>query len=120
MGDIISTLASSYAAGAPALTKGALVPVDPKAYTGSWTGTYSNGQSFSFEISNVKGFRAQVRFQAGNGPVQFQNVLIRGGALRIGDTEFALAKAGQAQVGTAITNPVTGATSLLKGTATLS
>ena len=119
MADVLSILAGSYAAGPAALIQGALVPVDPKAYTGNWTGTYSNGEKFSFEISNVQGFRAQVRFQSGNGPVQFQGVQIRGGAFRIGDTKFALAKAGQAQVGTVVTNPVTGASQLLKGSATL-
>jgi hypothetical protein len=119
MTSIFTILSNSYAAGPPALTKGSLVPVDPTLYTGNWSGTYSNGEKFSFQISNVQGFRAKVRLQNGNGPVQFQDVLIRGSAFRIGDTKFQLVKPGQAQVGTVVTNAATGNSDLLKGSATL-
>jgi hypothetical protein len=119
--DIVSILSNAYAS-APtpsAPSAGKYVPVDPTLYTGTWTGTYKNGGKFSISISQVVGFRAKVKYQSGNGPVQFQDVLIKGGSFRIGDTKFLLGKKGTAQVGTVVTNPVTGATVLNTGTATL-
>jgi hypothetical protein len=122
MSDIYSVLQSSYAASATsaAAAKAARTPytnVDPTLFQGSWTGTYTkNNQKFSLQISNVHGFRAQVKLETG-GTVTFQNVLIKSNAFRIGDTKFALSKKGVAQVNTAISNPVTGAVSLITGTA---
>jgi len=94
-------------------------PVDPKSYEGSWSGTYSNNQKFEFTISNVNGFRAQVRYQSG-GTVQYQQVLIGSSSFRIGTTKFVLTGTGQAKVGNVVTDPVTGNTSLVQGSATQS
>ena len=117
MSDIFTILQSAYTAATPtAPTTTKYTAVDPKTYQGSWTGTYSNNQKFELTISNVNGFRAQVKYQSGS-TVQFQNVLIGNSSFRIGDTKFALTGAGKAQVGTVITDPVTGNTTLLKATA---
>ena len=94
-------------------------PVDPKSYEGSWSGTYSNNQKFEFTISNVNGFRAQVRYRSG-GTVQYQQVLIGSSSFRIGNTKFVLTGTGQAKVGNVVTDPVTGNTSLVQGSATQS
>jgi hypothetical protein len=117
MSDIFSVLQSAYAS-AP-LTPQSSKPytnVDPTSYQGSWTGTYSNNQKFEFTISQVNGFRAQVKYQSGS-TVQYQQVLIRDSSFRIGDTKFTLANAGAAQIRTAVTDPTTGNTSLITGNA---
>ncbi len=69
----------------------------PPFISGTWNGTYSSGEKFSFSISKVQGFRAKVKFQSGNGPIQFQDVLIKNSSFRIGDTKFLLTKKGHAQ-----------------------
>jgi hypothetical protein len=119
MADLVSILSNSYATAALTPTKGKYVAVDPKLYTGTWNGKYSNGEKFSFTISQVQGFRAKVKYQSGTGPIQFQDVLIKDGAFRIGDTKFILAKAGLAQVASVVTNAATGQSVLYKSTATL-
>jgi hypothetical protein len=119
MSDIYSVLQNAYAT-APLTTNSArYTPVDPKSYEGSWSGTYSNNQKFEFTISNVNGFRAQVRYQSG-GTVQYQQVLIGSSSFRIGNTKFVLTGTGQAKVGNVVTDPVTGNTSLVQGSATQS
>jgi hypothetical protein len=118
MSDIFTVLQSAYATAPTAPTATKYTAVDPKSYQGSWTGTYSNNQKFELTISNVNGFRAQVKYQSGS-TIQYQNVLIGNSSFRIGDTKFALTGTGQAQVGTVITDPVTGNTTLFKGTAAL-
>jgi hypothetical protein len=117
MSDIFSVLKSAYTSAPRATAPVKYTAVDPKSYQGSWTGTYSNKQKFELTISSVNGFRAQVRYQSGS-TVQFGQVLIGNSSFRIGDTKFALTKAGTASVGTAITDPTTGNTTLLKGSAT--
>jgi lipocalin len=120
MSDIFSVLSSAYAS-AP-LTPQSNKPytaVDPNSYQGTWQGTYSNNQKFEFTISDVNGFRAQVKYQSGS-TVQYQQVLIRDSSFRIGDTKFVLTSSGKAQVANAVTDPVTGSTSLVQGNATQS
>ena len=116
--DIVGILSSSYAA-APKPSPGKYVPVDPTLYTGTWNGTYSTGEKFSFSISEVHGFRARVKYKSGDGPIQFQNVLIKNSSFRIGDTKFLLQKKGHAQVKTVVTNPATGGQVLNTAYATL-
>jgi hypothetical protein len=113
--DITSILASAYAT-APLASK-PYTNVDPRNYEGTWKGTYSNGHKFEFAISNVQGFRARVKYQSG-ATVQYQEVLIRDSSFRVGDTKFVLAGKGKATVGTAVTDPFTGNTTLVKGNAT--
>ncbi len=120
MANILSILANSYqTAPTPSSSSGKYVPVDPTLYTGTWNGTYSTGEKFSFSISDVQGFRAKVKFQIGAGPIQFQDVLIKNGSFRIADTKFLLVKPGQAQIGTVVADPRTGGSVLNKGTAAL-
>ena len=118
MGDIMSILQNSYASASlstPSSTP--YVNVDPTAYQGTWGGIYSSGQEFQFSISQVNGFRAQVKYQSGT-TVQYQQVLIKDNAFRIGDTKFILTSAGNAQVRNVVTDPVSGNTTLVTGNAT--
>ena len=113
MADILSILSNSYrTAPTPSSSPGKFVPVDPTLYTGTWKGTYSTGEKFSFFISDVQGFRAKVKFQIGAGPIQFQDVLIKNNSFRIGDTKLLLKKIGHAEIKTVVTNPATGASVL--------
>jgi hypothetical protein len=117
MADIMSILSQSYASAT--LSSPSSTPytnVDPASYQGSWQGTYSNNQKFQFTISQVSGFRAQVKYQSGS-TVQYQSVLIRDNSFRIGDTKFTLASAGAAQIRSVITDPVTGNNNLITGNA---
>jgi hypothetical protein len=117
MSDIMNVLASSYATAPLATTSiKPYTAVDPKSYQGTWSGTYTNNQKFEFTISDVNGFRAKVKYQSG-ATVQYQDVLIRDSSFRIGDTKFALTGSGKALIGNAVTDPVTGNTSLVKGNA---
>ena len=119
MSDIMSVIASSYATAPLSTTSNKpYTNVDPKSYQGTWSGTYSNNQKFQFTISDVNGFRAQVKYQSG-GTVQYQQVLIRDSSFRIGDTKFTLTGTGKAEIRNAVTDPVTGDTSLVQGAATL-
>ena len=119
MGDIMSILQSSYSSAS--LSTPSNTPytnVDPTAYQGTWDGTYSNNQKFQFTISQVNGFRAQVKYQSGS-TIQYQSVLIKDSSFRIGDTKFTLTAQGTADVKNVITDPATGNTSLVEGSATL-
>jgi hypothetical protein len=113
MTDIMSVLASSYRSGslsaAPSKTK--YVAVDPKLYQGTWTGKYANNKSFTIHITDVSGFHAKVRYQS-EGTVKFQDVLIKDGAFRVGDTKFTLTGSGKAQIKNVGTDPATGSTFL--------
>jgi hypothetical protein len=120
MSDIFSVIASSYATAPLSTTSDKpYTNVDPKSYQGTWSGTYSNNQKFEFTISDVNGFRAQVKYQSG-GTVQYQQVRIRDSSFRVGDTKFTLTAAGKAQIRNAVSDPVTGDTSLVTGNASQS
>jgi hypothetical protein len=109
MADIFGILSNSYkTAPTPSSSQVKYVPVDPALYTGTWKGTYSTGDKFSFTISDVEGFRAKVKYQSGTGPIQFQDVLIKDNSFRVGDSKFLLKKVGQATIKTVVTNPATG------------
>ena len=120
MSDIHSILSSAYTATTTTPASNTpYVNVDPTLYQGTWSGTYSNNnQKFELTVSQVNGFRAQVKYQSGS-TVQYQNVLIKDGSFRIGDTKFSLNANGGATVGTVITSPVDGSTTLIQGSATL-
>src|ERR1700726_1060011 len=119
MSDVFSVLQNAYATAPLSPTNTKYTPVDPKSYQGTWTGTYSNNQKFEFTISNVNGFRAQVKYQSG-GTTQYQQVLIGNSSFRIGDSKFVLTGSGKATVANAVTDPTTGNTSLVNGNATQS
>jgi hypothetical protein len=119
MGDIMSILGNSYASAALATPSNTLYAnVDPTLYKGTWNGTYSNNQKFQISVSDVNGFRAQVKYQSGS-TVQYQSVLIKDNSFRFGDTKFTLTAQGTADVRNVVTDPASGNTSLVEGTATL-
>jgi hypothetical protein len=110
MSDIMSVLSQAYATTVPT-TKTKYVNVDPTAYAGRWEGAYANNKKFEFNITNVVGFRAQVRYASGS-DVKSQQVLIKDGAFKIGNSKFTLQRNGHAQVKTVVIDPATGGTSL--------
>lgn len=75
-------------------------------------------RSFSLTVSNVSGFRAQVRYQSGS-TAQYQQVLIKDASFRFGDTKFTLTNIGKAQIKNAVTDPATGSSYLDTAQATL-
>jgi hypothetical protein len=107
MGDIFSVLSTAYTT-VPTPSHGKYVAVDPTLFEGTWKGAYSNGEKFSFTVSNVQGFRAKVKYQSGNGPIKYQDVLIKDNSFRVGDSKFLLGKVGHATIKTVVTNPATG------------
>jgi hypothetical protein len=120
MADMMSILSANYrAAGLSVPSKTAYVAVDPKLYQGTWSGTYPDKKTFKFTVSDVNGFRAQVKYQSG-GTVKYQSVLIKNQSFRIGDTKFMLTKPGTAQIKNVITDPATGSTYLDTARATQS
>src|SRR5258707_1851120 len=120
MADIMSILSANYkAAGLSVPSKAGYVAVDPELYQGTWSGTYPDRKTFKFTVSDVNGFRAQVKYESGS-TVKYHSVLIKDQSFRIGDTKFILTKAGKAQVKNVITAPATGSTYLATATATQS
>jgi len=110
MVDVFSILSSNYKAigSTPVPSKGKYVAVDPKLYEGTWSGTYANKKTFKITVSQVSGFRAQASYQSGT-TSKNQNVLIKDGSFRVGDTKFLLgAKAGTAIVKNVVTDPASG------------
>jgi hypothetical protein len=106
--DLLSIISSSYVtAGQTIPSNSKYVAVDPQAYEGTWTGKYADNSSFKFQISNVDGFRAKVKYQSG-ATVQYQDVLIRDNAFRIGNSKFTLTRNGVAQIKTVVTDAATG------------
>jgi len=116
----MSILSANFkSAGLSVPSKTPYVAVDPTLYQGNWTGTYANKKSFDLTVSNVTGFRAQVKYQSGS-TVKYQSVLIKDKSFRIGDTKFTLTKTGTAQIKNVVTDPATGSTYLDTATATQS
>jgi hypothetical protein len=126
MADVMSILSASYkSAGLSVPSKTPYVAVDPKLYQGSWSGTYADKKTFKITVSDVTGFRAQVKYQS-DSTVKYANVLIKDKSFRIGDTKFTLGqaatatKAATALIKNVITDPATGSTYLDTATATQS
>jgi hypothetical protein len=121
MADVMSILSSNYkSVGLSVPSKTTYVAVDPSLYQGTWSGTYSDRKTFKLTVSDVSGFRAQVKYQSGS-TVKYQSVLIKDMSFRIADTKFMLAaKAGTAQIKNVITDPATGSTYLDTALATQS
>ena len=114
MADMMSILSSAYktagqSAAIPSQTK--YVAVDPTLYQGTWSGTYANKKAFTISVSDISGFRAQVRYRSA-GTVKNQSVLIKDGSFRIGDTKFLLTKRGTATIKNVVTDPANGSTFL--------
>jgi hypothetical protein len=120
MADVTSILSASYkSAGLSVPSQTKYVAVDPTLYQGTWTGTYPDKKTFSIAVSNVSGFRAQVKYQSGS-TIKYQSVLIKDLSFRVGDTKFTLTKLGTAQIKNVVTDPATGSTYLDTATATQS
>eukprot|EP01035_Chromulina_nebulosa_P003693 gene3693-biopygen3032 len=112
MADILSILQSSYTSSALSTpSKTPYTAVDPASYQGTWSGTYADRKTFKITVSNVQGFRAQVKYESA-GTVKYQSVLIKDNTFRVGDTKFTLTKAGTATIKNAVTDAATGSTYL--------
>lgn len=111
MADIWNIISSNYLTVGQAnyYSKTPYKPVDPNTYQGTWNGTYANNKKFTLQISNVNGFRAKVRYQSGS-TLQYQDVLIKDGSFRFGNTKFTLDpnKPGTAQIKNVVVDPATG------------
>lgn len=120
MADLMSILSAGYkSAGLSVPSKTKYAAVDPKLYEGSWQGKYANNKAFTLTVSDVSGFRAQVKYQS-DATVKYQSVLIKDNSFRVGDTKFTLTKAGTAQIKNVVTDPATGSTYLDTAIATQS
>src|SRR5665811_278165 len=121
MADMMSILSSAYkSAGLSVPSNTKYVAVDPAIYQGTWSGTYADKKTFKITVSDVNGFRAQVKYESGN-TVKYQSVLIKDLSFRVGDTKMTLTnKLGTAQVKNVVTDPVTGTTYLDTAAATRS
>jgi len=120
--DIMSILRTGYLNAASAASTKPATPVhytnvDGRDYQGTWKGKFSDGQSFGVTISNITGYRAQVRLQLGNS-ITNAFVLIGDSSFRVGDSKFMLGKNGTATLVTAVANPLTGSVSTKHATAT--
>jgi hypothetical protein len=120
--NIFSILQSAYAAP----TQAAIPPgskfanVDPKQWQGTWTTKDSNGKPVTVTISNVSGYRANVRFQSADGGLQTGRVLINTNSVfRIGDSQMQLTAAGKMTISSVITDSTTGHQSIETDHATL-
>jgi hypothetical protein len=113
MTDVTSILASAYKSNTLSVSSSdsKYLAVDPTLYQGSWTGKYANNKSFSVTVSNVSGFRAKVHYQS-DGTSKYQDVLIKDGSFRVGDTKFTLTVKGKAQIRNVVTDPASGQTYL--------
>ena len=112
MADIYGILSSNYlTVGSSNLSGSKYVDVDPAAFQGTWSGKYADNKSFTVTISNVIGFRAKAKYQSG-ATVKYQDVLIKDNAFRVGDSKFAVTRAGVAQLKTVMTDPASGAQTL--------
>ena len=94
--------------------------VDPTQWQGTWTTKDSNGKPVTLTISNVSGYRANVRFQTADGGLQTGRVLINtNNVFRIGNSQMQLAGTGKMTISTVITDPTTGNESMETDHATL-
>jgi hypothetical protein len=120
MADIMSILSTAYKSNVLSnpSSKTKYVPVDATLYQGTWSGKYPDGKKFELTISSVSGFRAQIKYKSGD-TTQYQQVLIKDGSFRFGNTKFTLTNVGKAQVKNVVTDPATGSTYLDTAQATL-
>lgn len=120
--NIFSILQSSYTT----TTQASIPPgskfanVDPTQWQGTWTTKDSNGKPITLNISNVSGYRANVRLQTADGGLQTGRVYINtNNVFRIGNSQIQLAGTGKITISTVITDPTTGNQSLETDHATL-
>lgn len=120
--NLFSALQSGYTAPAQASVPpgSKFANVDPTNWQGTWTAKDSNGKPVTLTISNVSGYRANVRFQSTDGGLQVGRVLINtNNVFRIGDSQMQLTGTGKMTISTVITDQTTGNQSLETDYATL-
>jgi hypothetical protein len=110
MADVMSILSAAYKTNVP-VTAGKYVNVDATQYQGSWEGKYANGKAFKIDVSQISGFRAQVKYSSA-GTFKYQQVLIKDSSFRVGDTKFLLTGDNKATIKNVVTDPVNGSTYL--------
>ena len=94
--------------------------VNPAQWKGTWTATDSKGKPVTLTISNVSGYRANVRFQTADGGLQTGRVLINtNNVFRIGNSQMQLNGTGKMTISTVITDATTGNQSIETDHATL-
>jgi hypothetical protein len=118
--NILTILQNSYSTPAQFPPGSKFAKVDPTQWQGTWTATDSNGKPVTLAISNVSGYRANVRFTTADGGLQTGRVLINtNGIFRIGDSQMQLTAAGKMTISTVITDSTTGNQSIETDHATL-
>ena len=118
--NILTILQNSYSTPAQFPPGSKFAKVDPTQWQGNWTATDSNGKPVTLAISNVSGYRANVRFTTADGGLQTGRVLINtNGVFRIGDSQMQLTAAGKMTISTVITDATTGNQSIETDHATL-
>jgi hypothetical protein len=118
--NIFTILQNSYSTPSQFPPGSKFAKVDPTQWQGTWTATDSNGKPVTLAISNVSGYRANVRFTTADGGLQTGRVLINtNGVFRIGDSQMQLTAAGKMTISTVITNSTTGDQSIETDHATL-
>jgi hypothetical protein len=118
--NILTILQNSYSTPAQFPPGSKFAKVDPTQWQGTWTATDSNGKPVTLAISNVSGYRANVRFTTADGGLQTGRVLINtNGVFRIGDSQMQLTAAGKMTISTVITDSTTGNQSIETDHATL-
>ena len=118
--NILTILQNSYSTPSQFPPGSKFAKVDPTQWQGTWTATDSNGKPVTLAISNVSGYRANVRFTTADGGLQTGRVLINtNGIFRIGDSQMQLTAAGKLTISTVITDATTGKQSIETDHATL-
>ena len=118
--NIFTILQNSYSTPSQFPPGSKFAKVDPTQWQGTWTATDSNGKPVTLAISNVSGYRANVRFTTADGGLQTGRVLINtNGVFRIGDSQMQLTAAGKLTISTVITDSTTGNQSIETDHATL-
>jgi hypothetical protein len=118
--NIFTILQNSYSTPSQFPPGSKFAKVDPTQWQGTWTATDSNGKPVTLAISNVSGYRANVRFTTADGGLQTGRVLINtNGIFRIGDSQMQLTAAGKLTISTVITDSTTGKQSIETDHATL-
>ena len=107
--NILTILQNSYSTPSQFPPGSKFAKVDPTQWQGTWTATDSNGKPVTLAISNVSGYRANVRFTTADGGLQTGRVLINtNGVFRIGDSQMQLTAAGKMTISSVITDATTG------------
>jgi hypothetical protein len=118
--NIFTILQNSYSTPSQFPPGSKFAKVNPTAWQGTWTATDSNGKPVTLTISNVSGYRANVRFTTADGGLQTGRVLINTNSVfRIGDSQMQITAAGKMTISTVITDSTTGKQSIETDHATL-